>query len=458
MLAWPAEPRDGQSRRRLLRYGLLASHIAVPGVQDQVAQARGSYRRYVSKALRKTNAAPCRFEHRAPDAAWAEHVLRTLVSPSILQLRMVAAADSRSTEGGARDASGEPSVSGVLVRALAVTLMRYELEPAALGEGVSEVLASGVPLDVRVPLPIFGRVLERAASLTGEPCIGLLCGVEASESAFDLFAPLVAHVATLRHAIQEAHQFAALLFDGAHTYLTEAGDVARLRCEFPRFHDATDRSIAEFMVGGITRMLLHFGATRRDLRAVYFEHRRPIPGNAYGKIFRGAERFSQALTGLEFSSRLLDRPHLHANPELQSAVHVQAEQRLGRLTRPNFVDRLRAYLINHPNPGRTDLAEVAQEFGVSVRSLRRRLTEAGTSYRTLFQDTQRQRACMLLSNPGLTVKAVACSVGYDDTSAFRRAFRRWTGLSVWEYRRSLRSFLTAERPSDAPDGSRRSQA
>jgi AraC-like DNA-binding protein len=380
--------------------------------------------------------------------------LRTLASPFILSLRVMAAADSSSITTRDRDAPGEPEVSGVLVRALAETVMRYEIEPAALVDGESDVLNARVPLDVRVPLQVFGRMLKRAADLTGEPCVGLLCGVDASDSAFDLFAPLVSHVATLRHAIQETSQFEALLFNGAHMYLTEAGDVARLRCEFPRSQDSTDRSIAEFMVGGLTRLLQRFGATRRDLHAAYFEHRRPIPAHAYAKIFRGGERFSEPFTGLEFSSRLLDRPHLHANPELQSAVHVQAEQRLERLARPDLVDRLRAYLVNHPTPGRTGLPKVAQEFGVSVRSLRRRLMETGNSYRALTQEMQRQRACMLLGNPTITVKAVAGSLGYDDTSAFRRAFRRWTGLSIWEYRRSLPSFSTAERPVDDRDGSR----
>jgi AraC-like DNA-binding protein len=360
---------------------------------------------------------------------------------------MTAAGDLRSTADGGLETSREPQVSGVLVRALAETITRFDLEPAALFDGESDLLASRVPLDVRVPLPIFGRLLKRAADITSEPCIGLLCGLDASESAFDLFAPLVAHVATLRHAIQEASQFEALLFDGVHMYLTEAGDVARLRCEFPR-NKATDRSIAEFMVGGLMRLLQRFGATRGDIHTAHFEHVRPMLGHAYAKVFRGRERFSEPFTGLEFSSRLLDRPHLHANPELQGAMHMQAEQRLGRLKRPDFVDRLKAYLINHPTPGRTDLADVAHEFGVSVRSVRRRLVEAGNSYRTLTQEMQRRRACMLLCNPGLTVKAVADSLGYEDTSAFRRAFRRWTGQSVWDYRRSLPSFSSAEPPID----------
>jgi AraC-like DNA-binding protein len=335
-------------------------------------------------------------------------------------------------------------VSGVLVRALAETVTRYEVEPAALVEGKSDLLATNGPLDVRVSLPLFGRMLKRAVDLTGEPAIGLLCGYESSDSAFDLLAPLVSHVATFRHAIEETSQFEALAFDGAHMHLSEAAGVARLRSEFPRSHDFTDRSVAEFLVGGLMRMLRGFGNVKRDLKAAYFEHERPFPGLTYTKVFHGRERFSQSFTGLDFDARLLDRPHLLANPELQRAVHLQAEQRLERLARPDFVDRLRAFLSSQPTPGLTEMDKVAQRFGISVRSLRRHLKIAGLSYRTLTQTMQVQRACMLLRNPNLTVKAVAHSLGYDDTGAFRRAFRRWTGMSAWEYRRSLPSFSVAE--------------
>jgi AraC-like DNA-binding protein len=337
-----------------------------------------------------------------------------------------------------------PEVSGVLVRALAETVLRYDVSPATLGEGAADTLAARAPLDVRVPLPVFGRMLRRAAELTGEPSIALICGLDASEAAFDLLAPLVSHVSCLRHAILEIGQFQALAFDGSRMYLTESLGVARLRCEFPRSDESTDRCVAEFQVGGLMRMLRGFGSTRRDLRAACFEHRRPIPGHAYTKIFHGRERFSQRLTGLEFASEVLDRPHLHANPELQSAVHLQAEQRLERLGHPAFIDRLKAYLVAQPKPHLAEMPEVAREFGMSVRSLRRRLVVAGLSYRSLTQQMREERARMLLRNPSLTVQGVAGALGYGDTGAFHRAFRRWTGMSAWEYRHSLPSFPVAE--------------
>jgi AraC-like DNA-binding protein len=327
-----------------------------------------------------------------------------------------------------------PAVSGILLRALADTAMRFEVPPSALLSGVPHALSVGAPMDVRVPLLEFGRMLERAAALTGEPAIGLLCGFEASECAFDLLAPLVSHTSSLRHALQVIHQFHSLAFDGVRTRLTETAGVACIRCDFPRAYDSTDRNVAEFVMGGLVRMLRLFGSTKGDLHAAYFEHKRPARSHAHARIFHGCERFSQPYTALEFSAQLLDRTHLHANPELQTSAHVQAEQHLHRLTRPApFIESLRRHLLNQPPPGVPSMEEAARAFGVSVRSLRRRLTEAGVSYRNLTQEMQAERACMMLRNPDSSVQAVADALGFADTGAFYRAFRRWTGMSAGEY-------------------------
>lgn len=327
---------------------------------------------------------------------------------------------------------------------MAETVMRYDVSPSALVEGERALLATGAPLDVRVPLPVFGRMLKRAGELTGEPSIGLFCGLDSSDSAFDLLAPLVSHVANFRHALHEIGQFQELVFDGSSMQLTESLGVARLRCEFPRLYDGTDHCIAEFMVGGLMRLLRGFGSARRDLRAAYFEHGRPSSTHAYAKIFQGRERFAQAFTGIEFAAEVLDRPHLLANPELQCAAHLQAEQRLSRLARPDILERIKAIMIRQPALCLTDMHDVAKELGMSVRSLRRRLTASGISYRSMSQDLLCERACMLLRNPSLTVQGVAGALGYEDTGAFHRAFKRWTGKTAWEYRHSLAIFPVAE--------------
>jgi AraC-like DNA-binding protein len=323
----------------------------------------------------------------------------------------------------------------LLLRALADVVVQVGIAPAAVFQGEEATLATSEPTDLRVPLPTYRALLTRAIALTGDPALGLRCALQATESAFDVMAPLVAHVPTLRHAIQETRQFQALAFDGAGVNLTERTGVARVRCDFPRSHEPTDRSLAEFLTAGLTRMVRAFGCSPSEFHVASFEHKRPSYHQVYAEVFGGKERFSQEFTGIEFAAHVLDRRHLHANPELQTVVHKQAEQRLERLSRPiGVMDRLRMYLLSQPAARVPTMAAAARQLGVSVRTLRRRLAEDGVSYRALTQQMQGERACMMLRNPDLTLQAIADALGFLDTTAFYRAFKRWTGRTACDYR------------------------
>jgi len=64
---------------------------------------------------------------------------------------------------------------------------------------------------------------------------------------------------------------------------------------------------------------------------------------------------------------------------------------------------------------------------VTPRSLQRRLRDDGTSYRELVDTVRHLRAIDLMQR-GLPISDVAESLGFSEARAFRRAFRRWTGL------------------------------
>ena len=72
---------------------------------------------------------------------------------------------------------------------------------------------------------------------------------------------------------------------------------------------------------------------------------------------------------------------------------------------------------------------------VSVRTLQRRLVEAGTTFREVSDLVRDQLAEEYLSDPRVSIPEVAFLLGFSDQSSFNRAFRRWTGQSPGEWRR-----------------------
>lgn len=66
---------------------------------------------------------------------------------------------------------------------------------------------------------------------------------------------------------------------------------------------------------------------------------------------------------------------------------------------------------------------------MSGRTLRRRLTEHGLTFEALLERVRQARTLNLLGNPELSIERITEEVGYSDVRSFRRAFKRWTGLS-----------------------------
>lgn len=87
--------------------------------------------------------------------------------------------------------------------------------------------------------------------------------------------------------------------------------------------------------------------------------------------------------------------------------------------------------------GHPGVAQVATEMGVSVRTLQRRLTQAGLCHSVVVQQVRLSRACQLLSCPQIAVCQIARATGFATPSTFSRAFHHWTGVSPREFRRNL---------------------
>ena len=73
-------------------------------------------------------------------------------------------------------------------------------------------------------------------------------------------------------------------------------------------------------------------------------------------------------------------------------------------------------------------------FGMSERSLRRKLSQEGTSFRKLLDEVKSRKAKQLLLNTQLTIDAIAQELGYAESAAFVHAFRRWENTSPAQYR------------------------
>jgi len=89
-----------------------------------------------------------------------------------------------------------------------------------------------------------------------------------------------------------------------------------------------------------------------------------------------------------------------------------------------FVEAVKTHL-NLISDHRPNAEETARTLRVSRRTLNRRLTQAGTSYRTLLDQSLKARAYHFLSETRLPHREIAERLGYNDQTSFSRALKRW---------------------------------
>ena len=93
-------------------------------------------------------------------------------------------------------------------------------------------------------------------------------------------------------------------------------------------------------------------------------------------------------------------------------------------------------LVSALASGRVQAAEIANQLGMSVRSLSRQLAEEGTSFGEILDRVRQRLALRYLEDERVSVQQTAWLLGYSEIASFSHAFKRWTGTSPRRARQS----------------------
>jgi len=326
------------------------------------------------------------------------------------------------------------TVSVVLARALVDAVERKGVERQSFLGSASLSPGCLDEADGRLELDEYEALIGLALDRTGDPALGLHMVDAASPANYSVTAHLVTGARTLREGVELLHRFYRLISDQPAWRLVEKDGTATLVCDEYPGNERVRRFRTESTLIGLYRMVRLF--TQDALPShVGFAYAPPPYRDEYARAFDGLERFRQRLTGIVLPRGLLDAAQPYHDPELLAAVASQAEKRIARLSDSrSYAERVREHIIENTAEQRLDMHDVARALGVSPRTLRRRLKDEGVSYRDLVDAALQTLARRLLADERRAIKDIATTLGFADTPAFGRAFRRWAGTTPKQYR------------------------
>ena len=154
----------------------------------------------------------------------------------------------------------------------------------------------------------------------------------------------------------------------------------------------------------------------------------------YERVLRCRSIHQSDEYALIFDSRYWDEPILMANYELQGIL-LQKVIAMDRVfgTSQKASDRIGSYLLANANLGIPSLDAIAANFNTSPRSLQRKLREEGLTYQQMADSIRKSLAIHFLESGQHPIKEVSYILGYNELSAFSRAFKRWTGTTPGSY-------------------------
>ncbi len=95
------------------------------------------------------------------------------------------------------------------------------------------------------------------------------------------------------------------------------------------------------------------------------------------------------------------------------------------------------FVLNNIQASQISLGKMASYFGLSERTLQRRLDHRGISFTELILFMRMEIAKQMLEVPIFKVTDIAQGLGYSESSAFTRAFKKSEGISPLKYRKKF---------------------
>lgn len=307
----------------------------------------------------------------------------------------------------------------------------------------SLLAASGLPVglfehpDNLIPFREGTRLIGLCADHTGCPHFGLLMGEDTSLAAYGIVGEMMKAAADVRAALQLMCRFMTLADGGGLLTLSETTQFASF--SYSVYEPGVERAevLGDNVLAVSNSVLRELCGHKWRAHEIRFSRSRPNNIQPYNEILKAPLRFDVEQSAVIFDRTWLDGTLTTADPARLRALEAKARAIEASET-GDLVAQVRRVVRRQLLAGTCSMHSVAVELGMHRRTLDRQLQPFGFAFKALSDEIRYEVSRQLLADTTVPVIEISQSLHYADASAFTHAFRRWSGTTPTQWRKSAR--------------------
>jgi len=282
------------------------------------------------------------------------------------------------------------------------------------------------------------RLYQIAATETGDEMMGLWSR-PIRRGALKVIGQSVHDARSVAVAMYRFTQVWNLMLDDYRLRLNDPGKPFGIRLEVrggapaPQAPNRFGHMLMLKLAHGVASWLVGYEV---PLSRVAFAFPRPEFAEDYRVLFPAQVHYDAPDSMIQFHDELADQRFQRSYADLRPFLERAPRDWIFTTYREHDLSmRVRQHLARARQFDRS-LTETAAAFHVSSRTLIRRLAREHTSFQAIKDGLRRDYAIFELTNTGQRLDDIAQDCGFASVAEFHRAFKRWTGNTPGEYRRS----------------------
>jgi len=296
--------------------------------------------------------------------------------------------------------------------------------------------------DARIPIATYLQIQDEAALFLQDPYFGLHVGEFAEAGSWSILGYMMMNCKNVGEAFEKSVRYARIIGNLIEVKMERQPRESKL-IFFTAPH-APEMSRHCFDTSFSTTICMMRNFTGLDMRPldVSFIYAEPKSRSEYDRIFQCPIRFGQRENSFTVDTDIFDTPILMANLGLLEHFEKYARDLLAEFDRRNEYTRaVTRIIIVRLDDEALSIEKVAREMSIGVRTLQKRLEEEGVVFSDLLRDVRHSLAKKYLRE-NYSVEQITYLLGFSEPSAFRRAFKKWSGVTPKEYRQQSFSAMT----------------